>query len=155
MAGRLLSLPAAFLPLPLHCCLPLLQGCDVPHNVCGDLPEQASPLAKTHMPVQLPGKCTQAHRERRRKREACSYCWLSMIWLHVHNGSATFLTGGKKCIFWKVNMISSRPNYFKNSMLTVVDGEALKHNHRITLLYLWSPKPGSWKKGQRTLWVRQ
>lgn len=96
-------------------------------SVCGDLPEQAPGLAETHAPVQLPGRCTQAHGEQRRKgRHAATvvcpcYCYTSIV-----DQSPSSL-GERNVYFEKFNTIFSGPNYFKNSMLTVVDGQVLKH----------------------------
>lgn len=96
-------------------------------SVCGDLPEQAPGLAETHVPVQLPGRCTRAHGERRRKgRHAATvdypcYGYMSIV------GHPPFSLGERSVYFEKFNMIFSGPDYFKNSMLTMLDGQVLKY----------------------------
>ena len=42
-------------------------------------------------------------------------------------GQPPFSLGERNVYFEKFNMIFSGPDYFKNSMLTVVDGQVLKH----------------------------
>lgn len=50
-----------------------------------------------------------------------------MWWLHIHSGPATFLTGERNVYFEQFNVIFAGSNYFKNSMLTIVDDQVLKH----------------------------
>lgn len=96
-------------------------------SVCGDLPEQEPGLAEKNVPVRLPGRWTQGHGERRRKGTHTAtgdypcYGYVSIV------GQPPFSLGKRNVYFEKFNMIFSGPDYFKNSILTVVDGQVLKH----------------------------
>lgn len=96
-------------------------------SVCGDLPEQEPGLAEKNVPVRLPGRWTQGHGERRRKGTHTAtgdypcYGYVSIA------GQPPFSLGKRNVYFEKFNMIFSGPDYFKNSILTVVDGQVLKH----------------------------
>lgn len=95
-------------------------------SVCGDLPKQAPGLAETRASA-VAGMCVRAHGERRRKRRHAAagdcpcYGYTSKV------GQPPFSLQEINVYFEKFNMIFSGPNYFRNNILTIVDGQVLKH----------------------------
>lgn len=95
-------------------------------SVCGDLPKHAPGLAETRASA-VAGMCVQAHGERRRKRRHTAagdcpcYGYTSKV------GQPPFSLEERNVYFEKFNMIFSGPNYFRNNILTIVDGQVLKH----------------------------
>lgn len=112
----------------------------------------------THQ-CKLPGKCMQAHRESRGKRRHAAtvdypcYGYTSIV------DQLPFSLWERNMYFEKFNMIFSGPDYFKNNILTMVDGRVLKHItealfqiYKLQSLVVGGRRGrGEWGSGNRTV----